>query len=306
MSPSPEAVAHQNHRAAIATHTARSAALAWADVDPHNLASDWQRQVHRVAALVSAGQLAAARDADPYLTRLLVDVRAVGTLIPESLVGVASDGRSLVDLLMYPVWATLNRIERGLSLAVSLATGRALLDLLVRTMVADAGRAADLVAMIARPAVTSYIRVVELPACSRCIVLAGREYGITAAFQRHPRCDCTMDPVTKHYRPEPIDALDVFNRMSKAKRLAVFGVDAVKAIDAGADIAQVVNARRGMGTATRYGKQIQTTTEGTTKRGLARARMGRAADRLMPEEIVKLADSRDDMIRLLKKYGYVY
>lgn len=308
MSPSPEAQAHQERRAAIAAETARLTAQLWREIDPHNLAADWQAKLHRVAALVAAGQLAAAKEADPYLTELLVGTRAVvavGAVIPSALAGDASDGRSLPELLMYPVWSALSALQRGLSLAQSLATGGALLDLLARTMVSDAGRAADLVAMAARPAITSYVRVVELPACSRCLILAGKEYGLSSGFQRHPRCDCTMEPVTKSYRPEPVDARDVFDRMSKGARLKAFGAGAVEAIEAGADITQVVNARRGMHTATRYGRNVQATREGTTKRGHARRRMGRAAVRLMPEEIMRTAANRDEALRLLQQHGYL-
>lgn len=299
-------MAHQEQRARISAQTAKATSRLWADIDPHNLAADWRRKLPRVTALVSAGQLAAAREADPFLSRVLEGVPAEGLVLPDSVAGVSSDGRSLVDLLMYPVWAAISATTRGLTLTAALATGRALLDLLVRTMVADAGRAADLIAMIVRPAVTSYIRVVELPACSRCIVLAGREYGISTEFKRHPRCDCTMEPVTKNYRPEPTSPLAVFNQMSHTEQRRRFGPKALEAIDAGADIAQIVNARRGMGTATRYGKQVAVTTEGTTKRGLAHARLGRTKDRLMPAEIMRIADTREDAIRLLRKYGYIF
>lgn len=306
MSPSAEAVQHQVQRAALSAETARLAAKLWREVDPHNLAADWQAKVHRVAALVAAGQLAAARQADPYLAAILEAVEAEGAVWPAALAGVASDGRDLADLLMYPVWSALSALTRGASLAMSLVTGGALLDLLARTMVADAGRAADLVAMAARPAVTSYVRVVELPACARCILLAGREYGLSTGFARHPRCDCGMEPVTKNYRPTPVDAGDVYGRMSRAQRLKAFGAAAVEAIDAGADIAQVVNARRGMKSATAYGRQVQATSEGVTRRGLAgKRRIGARSPRLMPEAIVDLADDRDHMIRLLKQHGYL-
>lgn len=297
---------HQARREALAASTGRLARRLWRDVDPHQLSADWQTKVHRVAALVAAGQLQAARQADPYLARILTGVDPVGQVNPDALSGIASDGRDLVDLFMYPVWTALHALQKGASLAASLASGSALLDLLARTMVSDAGRAADLIAMAARPAVTSYVRVVEPGACSRCIVLAGREYGISTGFDRHPRCNCTMDPVTKNYRPEPTSPDTVFRQMSQAQRLKAFGADAVKAIDAGADVAQVVNARRGMTTATRYGKTVQATTEGQTKRGLTRSRRRNGAPRLMPEQIMRLAgDDRDKAIRLLKRNGYI-
>ncbi|MFM9815825.1 hypothetical protein ACKI16_46050, partial [Streptomyces scabiei] len=82
---------------------------------------------------------------------------------------------------------------------------------------------------------------------------------------------------------------------------------------------------RGMTTATRYGRQVKATTEGTTRRGFyasRRAKFGQAAGarfgestrsrtrakavRLMPEEIYRLADGdREHAIRLLRKNAYI-
>jgi hypothetical protein len=310
-------VEHQEERERVAAVTARGAVQVWREVDPADVRGSWQALLPRVVALVAAGQLAVARQAEPFLTDLLPGEEAAGRVVPESLSGVASDGRSLLELLLYPAWVALAAIGRRLSTVVSIASGAAFLELLARTLVADAGRAADLVGMIARPAVTSYVRVVHLPACARCILLAGREYGLSTGFQRHPRCDCTMEPVTRLHRPEPVDAMDVFRSMSPEQQRKAFGAAAVRAIGDGADIAQVINARRGMTTATRYRRTVQVTTEGITRRGLygsRRAKFQRVAGnryatakapRLMPEEIYRLADDREHAIRLLRRYGYL-
>ncbi|WP_432589947.1 hypothetical protein ABVG11_34295 [Streptomyces sp. HD1123-B1] len=322
MSPGPGAAAleHQEQRAKLAAATGRAAGRAWQQVGVEDIRGGWTAQMPRVLAVVSGAQLAAAQTSEPYLQRTLGDddERAESDqLVPEALAGVAPDGRGLAELLMYPVWSTLHAITQGLSIAAALATGRTLLDLLVRTVVADTGRAADLLAMILRPAVTSYVRVVELPACARCIILAGREYGLSEEFRRHPRCDCTMAPVTRTHRPDPVDAGDVYQQMTPEQRHKVFGAAAVKALADGADITQVVNARRGMTTATRYGRKIQATTEGITRRGIAgqrRTKFERRTDaryatakapRLMPEEIYRLADDRAHAVRLLRRNGYI-
>lgn len=337
------AQAHQIQRERLAASTARLAVRLWRDIDIHNLSADWEKRVHRVAALVAAGQLQAARQADPYLAQLLEDAETRGQLVPEALAGIASDGRSLVDLFMYPLWSALAALQKGASLISALASGAALLDLLSRTMVADAGRAADLVAMAARPGITSYVRVVELPACARCLILAGQEYSLSEGFERHPRCDCATEPVTKNYRPTPTSPQDVFDRMTDAQKRKAFGEKAVEAIEAGADVAQVVNARRGMYTATAYGRNVRATNSAATRRGIAGARLltgnpdamsapksirarrvvseftrrsktgrmqtvrlrGAKAPRLMPEEIMALADDRDHAVRLLKRNGYI-
>jgi hypothetical protein len=70
-----------------------------------------------------------------------------------------------------------------------------------------------------------------------------------------------------------------------------------------------------------FGRQVFVTTEGTTRRGVAGARLGawengakvpgvryRSAKtpRLMPESILELAaDNRDEAVRLLKRFGFI-
>lgn len=317
MSTPPETVQHQQERADLSKTTGRAARALWAQADPEDLERSWLALLARVIALVTAGQLTAARQAQPWLQQTLPGERADGDIVPDRLAGVAGDGRDLAGLLLQPVYVTLNRISRGFSQALAIASGAALLEMLARTLVADIGRAADLLGMIVRPAVTSYVRVVELPACARCILLAGREYGLSEGFARHPQCDCTMAPVTRNHRPAPVDAMDVFRQMTATQQRKTFGAGAVRAIDDGADLAQVVNARRGMSTATAYGRRVQATTEGITRRGLAGQRLrnftrtpgsrlsSSRTPRLMPEEIYRLAGSREHAIRLLKRHGYI-
>jgi hypothetical protein len=60
-----------------------------------------------------------------------------------------------------------------------------------------------------------------------------------------------------------------------------------------------------------FGRDLFTTTEGTTKRGVAGKVMeglpgGRKAPRLMPESIYQIAGrDRDEAIRLLRRFGYI-
>jgi hypothetical protein len=107
--------------------------------------------------------------------------------------------------------------------------------------------------------------------------------------------------------------------MSPEQQDKAFGKAGADALRNGADIGQVVNARRGMATATN-GKKV--TTEGTTKRGIggkALVRNGAELEkqagkkyrrvgeaRLMPEQILKNAHGdRELQIKLLKKHGYI-
>lgn len=313
MSVPPTAQDHQQQRAAQAATTAAAVRQVWSTVDPDNLEASWLARAALVAELIRAGQLAAARTAEPWLTQETGP--GEGAVDPAAAVEATGD---LGVPLIYPLLIALNRIRRGFTMSLSVLSGAYFLEMVTRSLVADAGRIADMAGMIARPRVVSYVRVVELPACARCIILAGREYSLSDGFLRHPRCDCTLAP----RRPGDTWALAspeaLVEQMTEAQRRRAFGEAAAKAIDEGADIAQVVNARRGMTTVTRYGRQVQATREGTTRRGLygsRTAKFARAAGdryaraetpRLMPEEIYRLAGGdRAHAIRLLKRNGYI-
>ncbi|MFD3929542.1 hypothetical protein [Streptomyces sp. NPDC058614] len=326
MSPSPQAVAHMEAQRRLAEATARASRQMWRQVDRDNIYTSWVGMLARLVAIVSGGQLAAAQATEPWLMGLLgmdPEQPESDRLDPVSLTGVDGAGHPLASVLMAPMWAALRLVTQGRPVVQSMASGQALLDAVVRTAVADAGRAADSVGMISRPAVTSYVRVVEGGACSRCLVLAGREYGVSTAFARHPKCNCSMEPVTREHRPTPASPEALFKAMSDAEKQRVFGASAVKAIDAGADIAQVVNARRGMASATVFGRKVQATTEGTQRGEFRRREFRRLQDegaiprsksirgfrpttaRLMPEEIVRLADNREHAVRLLRQHSYI-
>lgn len=321
MSPSPSADRHVEARLKVAAAASRAARGMWLQADRGNLLASWTGLLGGVLAVVAASQLTAAQSSESWLERLLgedPDRPQSDRLDPASLVGVDGTGRPLGGVLMAPVWSALRMVTAGAPLVQAMARGQLLLDVIVRTAVADTGRSADSVAMISRPAVTSYIRVVEGGACSRCLVLAGREYSVSAAFQRHPRCHCGMEPVTREHRPTAQDPQKVFDDMSEEQRRRTFGDAGAKAIADGADIGQVVNARRGMSSATVYGRTLQTTSEGVTRRGLAGKRLGdfqkvpgqrlsiSQRPRLMPEEIFRIADDRAHALRLLRQHGYLY
>ncbi|MDX2566078.1 hypothetical protein PV413_19625 [Streptomyces scabiei] len=315
-----EAQAHQADRAVQAAVTAAAVRAVWGSVDPENLESSWLAQTAVAAELIRAGQLAAASTAEAWLTQETGP--GEGAVDPETAVAAAGD---LTGPLLYPLLIALNRLRRGYSVGMSILSGAAFLEMVTRSLVADAGRIADMAGMIARPRVVSYVRVVHLPACARCIVLAGREYSLSDGFLRHPRCDCTLAPRRPGDTWELASPEDLFAQMDPAQQRRRFGQAGADAIREGADLGQVVNARRGMTTKTLYRREVKATTEGTTRRGLyasrrkkfekaAGARFGQTtaartrtkAVRLMPEEIYRLADGdREHAIRLLKKNAYI-
>lgn len=316
----PEAQAHQADRAAQAAATATAVRSVWMATDPEDLEGSWLTGAVLAAELIHAGQVAAAATADPWLNQETGP--GEGAVDPETAAAAAGD---LTPALLYPLLIALNRLRRGLSMALSILSGAYFLEMVTRSLVADAGRIADMAGMIARPRVVSYVRVVHLPACARCIILAGREYTLSDGFLRHPRCDCTLAPRRPGDTWELASPKALFEEMSPGQQRRAFGEAGADAIRDGADIGQVVNARRGMATVTRYRREVQATSEGTTRRGLyasrrnkfekaagirfgesTRARARTKAVRLMPEEIYRLADGdREHAIRLLKKNAYI-
>lgn len=321
MSPSPEAVAHMEARQRLALATALATHRVWRRLDQDNLYRSWLSLAGDVLAIIVSGQLTAAQMTGPWLNSLLgpenEDRPDAGGIIPEAFTGVDGAGRPLGGVLLAPIWTALRMVTAGRPIVESLIAGRSLLDAIARTAVADIGRAADSTAMTARPSVTGYIRVVEGGACDRCIILAGNEYGHSSGFLRHPRCNCGMEPVTREHRPRPASPKELVAQMSEEQRRKTFGESGAKAIADGVDLGQLVNARRGMQTATVYGRKLQITTEGVTRRGFAGNRLRNfqkvegqryrvsKTPRLMPEEIYRIADDREHAVRLLRNHGFI-
>lgn len=299
----------------------------WSGLSAENILASLQGdQGAAILDAVVAGQLTAAQGAQAFVGQAMAErgaaARMAAELNPGALVGVASDGRPLTSLLYVPAITTYTTLAAGADPATALLAGMNQMARMVATQISDTSRAATQVSMVTHRRCVAYVRVVKLPACGRCIILAGRQYSYSTGFQRHPKCDCGMDPVhtDEEWRqlPSPEQLVAQMSPEEKRRRL---GAAAVDALDKGADLAQVVNARRGMQTMTVHGRKIQGTTEGTTVRGIAGKRLTTDAGaskqpgeryriakrpRLMPEEILRLADDRDHQLRLLKLHGYIY
>ncbi|WP_020141141.1 hypothetical protein [Streptomyces sp. 351MFTsu5.1] len=320
----------------------------WRQINRADISASWEQLSPLLVAAVTTAQTEAAKLADPYLDDVIAaegaESAAAGRVVPGSLAGIASDGRPLLSLLYQPVVDWKVRMLAGQSMEDAFRSSLASALRITATQVADAGRGATGVAMASRRTIQGYVRVVQPPACSRCVILAGKEFGWNKGFQRHPRCDCIHLPTTLIARNQNrgrrdddlggagfINPRSYFNGLSRAEQDRVFGEAGARAIREGADMAQVVNARRGMQTMTAYGRQVLATTEGTTRRGAfyraerdrTEARTGTrfARDRiearrglprfelrtprLMPEEIFRLAESREDALRMLRRFGYL-
>lgn len=323
--PTPQelARAHYRQQQAIVRRILALARRLGRALRPEDLAGSYFGGVDtQIYAALLAAQQQAAEEGYGFVTASVLAAGAVpdpgGSFVPESLVGVASDGRDLASLLAWPIVRHTRQAGDGAVQPDIMAQAWRELMMILATQVADAGRVAAGVGIAVDRAVIGYERIVNLPACSRCIVLAGRLYPWSQGFARHPRCDCVHKPVAsieEWQRGRPENFPDrIFNRLSRKEQDKIFGRAAAQAIRDGADIGQVVNARRGITTA---GGRLYTR-EGTTSRGLAGRRLGQLAKeagsryrrsqipRIMPEAIYEAADGdRDEAIRLLRRFGYI-
>ncbi|MEV4020177.1 hypothetical protein AB0J35_57845 [Nonomuraea angiospora] len=300
---------HYRAQQEIAAVVAGQAQELWSGLEAGSAIEGWMELLAQMVQLLTTGQLAAARLTMPYLRQLAAEqgvAPPTAVVNAAALAGIASDGRSLAGLLMQPALQTASWLVRGADDETALRSGLASLTRIVDTQIADAARVADQVGIAGARTWVTYVRHVSLPACGRCIILAGRTYAWSTGFQRHERCDCTMVPHRGGDAPPP-SSRELFEQMSPAQQERAFTAAGAEAIRLGADPGQIVNARRGMQSA--GGRLI--TTEGTTRRGVAGRRMQstsgrRSAIRPMPEQLIADADGdREEAIRLLRRFGYL-
>lgn len=300
-SPPSEAVRHQASRAALVAAASVTASRLWAEeVDRRAIAQSWRHGAVALATSVSAAQLVAAQQAEPYVSALLAAEGSspvtAGAVAAGALAGVASDGRDLVSLLYQPAVAALTAMRAGWPADRALALAGAGLDTIARTQVADAGRVADQVALIAAGA-EGYVRLVVGRTCNRCLILAGRWYRWSEGFERHPNCDCVHIPVSAA-RAAGItqDPRSVYDSLTPEERSAAGWSRAEqRAIADGADISAVTNIHR-RGVYIAGGRRFTHEGAGRRNRRL----------RITPEQIYREAgDDRDEAIRLLRLHGYI-
>jgi hypothetical protein len=320
----------------------------WRLIATGSLMASWSTLRAPLAAQLAATQITAARAGVDYVPAVLdelgIDPAASARVNPRAF-AVGSSGMPLLDVLdSVPKRALKAYAESGPD--AGMAAGLDLLEGIIETQVADAARLASSVRMVATPAVSGYVRMVEPGACSRCVILAGRRYRTLEPFPRHDRCRCRHIPAAEDLLDDVLtDPRAYFDSLTKDEQDRAFTKAGARAIRDGADISQVVNARRGalgltpaggrltaaekkilrngneqfghLRTTRLAGRDVYLTTEGTTKRGWAGQSMGNfqkvpgqryrrsARQRLLPESIYQIAADREDAIRLLRLYGYV-
>jgi hypothetical protein len=339
------AAAHQARVIGISNIATKRTLKAWQQVDMANLDASWAAVAPLMTRQADAAQMAIVSTSDLYSSKLAsaYDFDAdVSRIVPEAFVGVDGSGRATSTLLHGAVTTTKQAIGSGLSSAQSFEAGAAYLASMLKTALADMGRSSEIVSSVGK-GFTRYVRVVEPGACSRCVMLAGSDR--FKPFKRHPACKCTCQAVPEADLGTKYSPSAVFDGMSEFDQNRAFGRAGAQAIRDGADISQVVSARRGssgLGLAskmpsnggwnrmqkTTIGRrpdgtpvQVYATTEGTTVRGqFGRAQVGRSGSqrlandryskvnrvRLMPESIMELS-GEDTALRqaFLRDAGYL-
>lgn len=282
----------------------------------------WALIVGSLVGITSAAQRRLAQSSFDYVPDVLDDLgtpEAIGPSVEtsaEPLVGVTGSGTVLDEALYASVITAKIGRSRGLSIHESLSRGEDRLMGRVSLALSDTGRFAERV-RLAPTRVAHYQRALTLPSCSRCIILAGRLYRMEQPFQRHPRCDCRHLPVGESGEIEETDPLELFASLSEREQDRIFTKGGAEAIRNGADMNQIVNARRGMYTSRAGSRKWKFTSEGTTRRGWwgrdqqvggkYAGQRGRRSKRrrMMPEEIQRLSSGKEDYLRMLRDYGYI-
>jgi hypothetical protein len=263
-------------------------------------------------AVVTLAQQRMSQQALEFIPTVLADTgqdgAVVATVRPSvaPLIGFDGSGRPVPSLLYGAVTAAKEAVGVGASPAVALRQARGWLSMTTATTLSDTARQGESLGIGVRPAATGYVRMLVPPSCSRCVILAGKRVRSSTAFLRHPGCDCRHIPASESVGADlAVDPTSYFEALTVEQQDATFGAAGAEAIRAGADPAQVVNARRGMATAgqtsttsremwvrkpdgslvfesrvvnvttrraqpvTVGGQQVQVTSEGTTRRGQA-------------------------------------
>lgn len=322
------ASSYQRQQAAYAAAAAIAAIRLWRTIDGKNLDMSWIGVGARMALVTGEAQVRAAAAAAGYLARLL---RLQGgepepvRLASSAFRGLTGDGRPMQSLLYTPVAMSKHLMSDGARIADAITQEEAHVAMLVRTQVQDAGRMGLQCGMAAEPEIRGYVRHVTLPACARCIILAGRFYRYSTGFLRHPCCDCTMIPARGDDWVDSQDPAELIATMraehaAKLRRSLTEGD--LQALDHGADLNQVTNAHRGMATAAGPGRTISVTREGTTIRGFAghrlaaegfvksggryrRARTPRLTPAQVFDEAGRYGWDRAEVVRQLTRFGYI-
>lgn len=284
-----------------------------------------------LAIIATAQQRTAALGAD-YIPAVLEEtgqVRSIPTTEKVNIAafaGVAGSGLAVADVIDLAPIRAKQAVAAGKTATQALDVAGSWLTRTSGTILSDTGRAAEVTAMGVRP-VTGWVRMLTPPSCGRCAVLAGRRYWNNQGFERHPGCDCRHIPASEAVAGDfTLDFEDYLGSLDKASQVKLLGSEAnwTAWSEYGANPTQIVNAyRAGLSTAQdRFGNEISYTLVGTSRRGWAGHSMRNRATQLdidaglvtragktglvrrMPETILRTTQSREQIIRQMRIYGW--
>ena len=278
----------------IAAVTTASARKLWRRMG-EDFAVSWDQIAPRMLETVQLGRAATVATAATYTPAVLRETKqvapAAGTLNPDRFIRDAPDGRRMDDLLGETVIRARVAVGSGATTRGALGIAESWLTGMLLTVLADTRRSVIGADIAQRPALGGYVRMLNAPSCSRCVVLAGKFFRWNAGFQRHPHCDCIHVPMGSASSAKSAgfisDPYEYFNSLSKAEQEKVFGRIEARSIRDGADIYRVVNIQqRGLATAKghlRYG----------------------TPSRMTVDDIYRVAGTRTNAIRLMEREGYI-
>ena len=332
-SPDPQALARQHYL--VQTELAAAAAAGvvglLAAFDMTDIDSSWAAISGPVVELIASYQLAAALGSAAFFVALLraadLAPRPEATVPPLAFAGYTAAGDSVatvVDVAPILMKVGIARANEVTSPAVSalpavptetaptpsrlplpqaqveqaaLQAATARVARIAASEVHDAGTGMTEAQMRLEPQASGYVRHVTLPACDRCLILAGRVYSASTGFLRHPQDDCVMVPYFGDQVPKLQSPRDLFHLMTDAQQDRAFGAAGARAIRDGADLSTVTNAKRGM----------NAPGEEYTRTAAPGARTRRHGPRrLSPQGVARRAG--DDTVlyrRLLREHGYI-
>lgn len=246
------AFARQRRLVAVANIARTRALNAWQGMDFQNLDASWERIAPTISQQVSHAQLTMAHASDTYTKQAAKSYDFTpdrSAIVPEAFTGIDDAGREVGGILRGAVTTTKEAVGAGFGSAQSLQAGANYLAAIMKTLIGDLSRSADLVSSAGK-GYTHYIRVVGGSGCSRCAILAGIS-SAEEAFKRHVSCQCCTAPVYTAGKELKAPAgmysnpQEYFESLSAAEQDRAFTKAGAEAIRSGADVSKVVSARRG-------------------------------------------------------------
>ncbi|MEA9983656.1 hypothetical protein [Subtercola sp. RTI3] len=275
----------------IAGATAASIGKLWrqmgSDFDP-----SWKSLRPQIADVLRVGRLAAVATSAAYLPAVLAETGqsapTANAIIPEAFVEFTPAGGLVNDLLDTSVTKAKVAVGSGRDTQSALAQAGRWLTGTTLTILADTGRSVAQADMGARPAISGYVRMLNAPSCSRCIILAGKWFRWNSGFLRHPRCDCRHIPASEDTSGDlRTDPYAYFHSLSNDDQTKLFGRIEARSIRDGGDIYRVENLRaRGLGTVK------------------SNAQYG-TPHKMSIDDIYRTAGTRTNAVKMMEQNGYI-